>query len=226
MSAPVDVVTIAGPDAESYLQGQLSQDVAALQPGDTAWTFVLAPTGKIDGFGEIIRRDAESFEFRVDAGFGEAVETRLRRFLLRTKAEIAVIAAASVPTADDEAARIQAGRPSLAFDIDERTVPAETGWVDRAVSFTKGCYTGQELVARMDSRVAEPPRRLVRVRSGAPLERDQVIEIDGAVVGAITSAATNDAGSIALGYVKRGTPTEGPATVGGVDAALEGPVGA
>lgn len=222
MSAPVDVVSIVGPDAESYLQGQLSQDVAALQPGEAAWTFLLAPTGKIDGFGELARIDAESFAFRVDAGFGEQVEARLRRFLLRTKAEVTLAPGDGTPSHADELERISAGRPSMAFDIDDRTVPAETGWVDRSVSFTKGCYTGQELVARMDSRVAEPPRRLVRLRSDAAMTAGDVIEVDGAVVGVVTSAVQADNGFVGLGYVKRGTPTEGAAG----ELVLEGPVGA
>lgn len=220
MSAPVDVVSIVGPDAESYLQGQLSQDVAALQPGETAWTFVLAPTGKIDGFGELARIDAESFAFRVDAGFGEHVEARLRRFLLRTKAEVSLAPGEGVASTADELERIRAGRPSMAAEIDDRTVPAETGWVDRSVSFTKGCYTGQELVARMDSRVAEPPRRLVRLRSDAVIAAGDAIEVDGAVVGAVTSVAPVDGGFVGLGYVKRGTPTEGAAG----PLVLEGPV--
>lgn len=222
MSAPVDIVSIVGPDAETYLQGQLSQDVSALQVGETAWTFVLAPTGKIDGFGELARTDAEAYEFRVEAGFGAQVEARLRRFLLRTKAEITVTAALEAPTPEDELERISAGRPSLAHEIDERTVPAETGWVDRTVSFTKGCYTGQELVARMDSRVAEPPRRLVHVRSGSSLHAGDDVVIDGAVVGVVTSAAPDGDSWIGLGYVKRGAPTSGAA--GPID--IVGPVGA
>jgi folate-binding protein YgfZ len=183
-----DVLRVEGPDAATYLQGQLSQDV----DGDGEWTFVLEPSGHIVALARLTR-DGESFALEVDAGMGERLEARLRKFLLRTKATITL-----EPGTTDDAARIAEGRPGLP-EFDDRAVPAETGWNGRAVSFTKGCYTGQELVARMDSRVAEPPRRLVRLRGawepGAP------IVVDGVEVGHVTSAA----GDVALGYVKRGT---------------------
>ena len=205
-----DVVRVVGPDAATYLQGQLSQDVDA----GGEWSFLLEPTGHIVALAHITR-DGESFALEVDAGLGERVEARLRKFLLRTKATITVESGAT-----DDAARIADGRPG-APEFDERAVPAETGWTDRAVSFTKGCYTGQELVARMDSRVAEPPRRLVRITSPEPVTAGASIEVDGAAVGSVTSAA----GNVALGYVKRGARIEGDARVGGADAQME-PVGA
>ena len=59
-----------------------------------------------------------------------------------------------------EAARIESGRPVLGREIDERTIAAEVGLVERTVSFTKGCFTGQELVARLDARGSKVARRL------------------------------------------------------------------
>jgi folate-binding protein YgfZ len=185
-----DVIRVEGPDAATYLQGQLSQDVDA----GGEWTFVLEPTGHVVALARL-SRDGDAFALEVDAGLGERVAARLRKFLLRTKATITV-----APGSTDDAARIAEGRPG-APEFDERAVPAETGWVDRAVSFTKGCYTGQELVARMDSRVAEPPRRLVRIISDTEIAAGDPIVIDGATVGHVTSAA----GTVGLGYVKRGT---------------------
>ncbi|HVV36892.1 MAG TPA: hypothetical protein VHC63_09845 [Acidimicrobiales bacterium] len=198
-----DVVRVEGPDAATFLQGQLSQDV----DGGAEWTFVLEPTGHIVALAHL-RRDGDAFALEVDAGLGAAVEARLRKFLLRTKATITL-----EPGSSDDAARIADGRPG-APEFDERAVPAETGWTDRAVSFTKGCYTGQELVARMDSRVAEPPRRLVRVPADVPAGTP--IEVDGVNAGTVTSSA----GGSALGYVKRGT-TIGDAVVGGERVRLE-----
>jgi folate-binding protein YgfZ len=200
-----DVIRVEGPDAATYLQGQLSQDL----DGDGEWTFILEPSGHIVGLAHLAR-DGESIALEVDAGLGERVEARLRKFLLRTKATISLELGTT-----DERARIDAGRPG-APEFDERAVPAETGWTSRAVSFTKGCYTGQELVARMDSRVAEPPRRLVQLR-GDGLSVGAAIVVDGAEVGQVTSAA----GDVALGYVKRGARIEGDATVGGADATME-----
>ena len=200
-----DVVRVDGPDAATYLQGQLSQDL----DGDGEWTFVLEPSGHIVALARLTRA-GEAFALEVDAGLGERVEARLRKFLLRTKATITL-----QPGTPDEQARIEAGRPGRP-EFDERAVPAETGWVTRAVSFTKGCYTGQELVARMDSRVAEPPRRLVQLR-GDGLTVGAPVVVDGAEVGSVTSAADG----IALGYVKRGARLEGDATVGGTAATME-----
>ena len=87
-----DVVTIAGSEATDYLQGQISQDVQALGTDESAWTFVLSPQGKVDGWGRLHRVDAETYELDVDPGAGEGVATRLRRFLLRTKATVEPLA--------------------------------------------------------------------------------------------------------------------------------------
>ena len=94
MSSPVqfrrsrDVIAVWGPDAESYLQGQLSQDVAALADGNSAWSFVLQPTGKVDAWLRITRRGEGDYLLDVDGGFGGIVESRLRRFLLRTNCAV------------------------------------------------------------------------------------------------------------------------------------------
>ncbi|HUR77827.1 MAG TPA: hypothetical protein VMZ22_07755 [Acidimicrobiales bacterium] len=215
-----DVVRVEGPDAVTYLQGQLSQDIAALVVGADAWSFVLEPNGHIVALVLVSRTADQAFTLAVDSGLGDAVVARLRRFLLRTQATIALESAGS--NGDDERARIEQGRPGSA-EFDERAVPAETGWVDRAVSFTKGCYTGQELVARMDSRVADPPRRLVQISAlDAAITAGAPLSVEGAEVGVVTSTA----GSVALGYVKRGAPLTGEATVDGVRVVLDGPVGA
>ena len=83
-----DVVRVSGPDAERYLQGQLSQDVAALAPGAWAWALVLAPQGKLDAFVRVYRAGADEFILDTDAGTGPPLVARLLRFRLRTKAEV------------------------------------------------------------------------------------------------------------------------------------------
>lgn len=85
-----DLVVVEGPDAAAYLQGQLSQDVAQLAVGSSGATFVLAPQGKVDGWGRIHRAADDRFEIDVDPGAGPAWAARLQRFLLRTKAEVTV----------------------------------------------------------------------------------------------------------------------------------------
>lgn len=101
---------------------------------------------------------------------------------------------------DLEAARIEAAWPAMGREIvPGQTIPAETGIVDAAVSFTKGCYPGQELVERMDSRAAAPPRalRVVDVPEGS--SAGDPLVVDGVVVGRLTSVA----GTRALALVQR-----------------------
>src|SRR4051794_3634429 len=85
-----DVVTVVGPDAVTFLHGQLSQDIAGLDVGRTALSFVLAPQGKVDGWGRVLRVDDETVAIDVDPGAGSAWAARLNRFLLRTKATVTV----------------------------------------------------------------------------------------------------------------------------------------
>lgn len=98
------------------------------------------------------------------------------------------------------AARIDAVWPQMGAEIvPGETIPAETGVIPVAVSFTKGCYPGQELVERMDSRAASAPRRLQRVEVPAGTRAGDDLVVDGAVVGVVTSVA----GTAALAVVKR-----------------------
>ena len=101
-----------------------------------------------------------------------------------------------------ERARILAGIPKMGAELTERTIPAETGLVEGTVSFTKGCYTGQELVARIDSRGSHVPRRLRGLRFSGPVEAGAELSLDGRTVGAVTSVAHGDrreAGWVGLG---------------------------
>ena len=256
-----DLVTVSGPDAIGYLQGQLSQDVAALAPGEVSWSFVLAPQGKVDGWGRVLRVDDETVQVDVDPGAGEVWEARLRRFLLRTKADITVqadvpIVAVRGATVDGglpcgwpgiegvdllgvghllgddaseiddlalDALRIRAGVPGWGHELDAEVIPATLGqWViDASVSFTKGCFTGQELVARIDSRGGNVPRRLAGlVLDGRPPAAGAAVEVGGKDACAVTSSAPDGAGSVALAFVPRSVDVPGDATVGGVAARL------
>ena len=110
--------------------------------------------------------------------------------------------------AEWERHRIMAGIPAMGAELDERTIPAATGVLDRSVSFTKGCYTGQELVARIDSRSAATPTRLVRVEGRLKGEGrlppvGSNLELEDAQIGGLTSVAAADSGFVALAYVKR-----------------------
>jgi folate-binding protein YgfZ len=254
-----DVVQVQGPDAATYLQGQLSQDVAGLTVGDSAWSFVLQPQGKVDAWFRVTRRAEDTFVLDVDAGWADAVVQRLDRFKLRVKLTISVLdwqavavrgarpdvdtlratgaellvpldwhdevgvdlfgpvlaLPAGVPEAPASAYetwRVTVGLPRMGAELDERTIPAEAGVVDRSVSFTKGCYTGQELVARVDSRGNNTPRKLrsLLLPEGRTVDPGATIVLDGREIGTVTSAA----GSHALAYVRRDIEPPADALVG------------
>ena len=270
---PRDAVRVAGPDAIAYLQGQLSQDIEALAVGSSARSFVLQPAGKVDAWVRVTRMGDDEVVLDVDGGHGEALIARLRRFLLRTKADVDPLAwrtvalrgpgaAARAPAADEgvvvvpagwpgvdgvdllggsveppagvpeadassyASLRIRSGVPLMGAELTDATIPAEAGqWViDASVSFVKGCFTGQELVARIDSRGGHVPRHLRGLVAGTgdvpPV--GAAVVVDGADVGTVTSAAPA-AGidrPVALACVRRGVTPPAAADVRGGDAAL------
>lgn len=248
----LDVVSVVGPQAESYLQGQLSQNVSSMSIGDCRYSLLLQPQGHMVAWFRVVRTGDESFHLIVEEGGGEAIVARLERFKLGTKAEIASTAESVVSvrasSAEDlpagsavndarlavvplqwsglsgvdlfgpsgqefevdtasgrgEALRIGAGIPAFGSDYHEKTIPAELGVVDMSADFNKGCYTGQELVARTDSRGNNTPRQL-RVLSGsgsAPSVGDEPL-LEDAAAGVLTSVAAIDDGWVALASIKR-----------------------
>lgn len=261
MAGTRECVQIAGPDALAYLQGQLSQDIAAMATGSSAWSLLLQPQGRVDAWLRVSRLGDDQFVLDVDAGSREAMMKRLQRFLLRTDATIEPIewtslairgprtADASVELANgvvapaswggvdgldllgpshdellaaahaaipdlvevDEnawnAVRISSGFPAMGADIDDDTIPEGAGIVGPSVSFTKGCYTGQELVARIDSRGSNVPKRLRLITgpAGALFGSAEPILVDGDEVGRLTSTAIDPAtgAPVALGWVAR-----------------------
>ncbi len=270
-----DAVRVDGPDAATYLQGQLSQDIAAMPVSNisSALSLLLSPQGKVVAWLRVTRIGDESFLLDVDAGYADVVVARLQRFLLRTDATIAPLSLSSlsirphvkrecnvmdgltpttnwtlpalgwpdggcdmlgsadvvdqrrdrlirdgiVDATDDEwtAMRINAGVPAMGAELTDDTIPAAAGIVDESVSFTKGCYVGQELVARIDSRDNRVPRRLARVASPAPLAvGDTLADADGNDIATITSAAPHDGAWVALAYVARAVDVPGPARLG------------
>jgi aminomethyltransferase len=113
-----------------------------------------------------------------------------------------------------ELLRIEAGHPRLEQEMTLDYIPLEANmWAD--VSFNKGCYTGQEIIARMESR-GRLAKRLVRLRSEAPIASNAEIMAEGKKAGTVTSVATGPEGHAALGYVKTAVLEAGsPLTVGG-----------
>jgi folate-binding protein YgfZ len=249
-AAPIrrDVVTATGPDTITFLQGQMSQDLAALAVGASAWSLLLQPQGKVDAWVRVTRSSDEEVRIDVDAGWGQAIVARLERFKLRTRCDITLQAdiagvavrattvegglgcgwpdmegvdvlgtdVGDVSLGDDvllydgeayEAERIRCGVPRMGAEITPDTIPAELGdWlVQSSVSFTKGCFTGQELVARIDSRGGNVPRRL-RVFTSQDLPPVPGTEVlaDDKMVGVVTSSAIGAWGdAVGLAFIRR-----------------------
>ncbi|MDX2378429.1 MAG: hypothetical protein QNM02_01560 [Acidimicrobiia bacterium] len=204
-----DRLLVSGPDALVYLHSQVAQDVEAMAVGESGWTLVLEPSGKVVALARITRSGDDVFALDTDAGFGEVLADRLRRFKIRVDADIALESAAdgaSDPSPAAESARVALGWPRMGAEIvPGKTIPGSTGVMSGAVSFTKGCYPGQELVERMDSRGAEAPRSLRVVDVGPDAQPgDAVLDDDGNTVGELTSVA----GPLAIASVRRGaTPS-------------------
>jgi folate-binding protein YgfZ len=205
---PRDVVQVVGPDAATYLQSQVSNDLRSLEVGGSRWAFLLQPTGRVDVLVRVTRLGVDEFVVDTDEGFLDTMVARLNRFRIRVKAEVvpvswrciavrgadldvpagAVVAwgngydlLGEMPVApigvrsgsSDEltARRVDAVWPAMGAEIEPGvTIPAETGIVQHAVNFTKGCYPGQELVERMDSRGASAPRLLTKLRVAEHLD--------------------------------------------------------
>jgi folate-binding protein YgfZ len=124
-----------------------------------------------------------------------------------------------------EALRIAAHRPRLGLDTDHKTLPHEVGWIETAVNLDKGCYRGQETVARVHN-LGHPPRRLVFLHLDGSEDRlpqhGDPVTSDGTPVGFTGSVARHfELGPIALGLIKRTVPVDAALRAGGVPAAQE-----
>jgi folate-binding protein YgfZ len=117
-----------------------------------------------------------------------------------------------------EAHRVAALRPRLGVDTDERTIPHEVGWIGTAVHLDKGCYRGQETVARVHN-LGKPPRMLVLVQLDGSTERPATgdpLLAGGRNVGRLGTVVDHvDEGPVALALLKRGLPADTPLTTGG-----------
>ena len=119
-----------------------------------------------------------------------------------------------------ERARIEAGVPALGHELTDATIPVEAGqWlIDASVSFTKGCFTGQELVARIDSRGGNAPRPIRGLRIDGPAAIGDEVIVDGKVAGTVTSAAPSEDATVALAPLSRTVAAGAEAAVSGSSA--------
>jgi folate-binding protein YgfZ len=124
-----------------------------------------------------------------------------------------------------DAERVAAGRPRIGFDTDHKSIPNELGLLNKSVHMSKGCYRGQETVAKIFN-LGAPPRRLVMLHlDGSAVvfpAQGTPVENNGVQVGFLgTVARHHELGPIALALIKRSTPTDAVLTVDGISAAQE-----
>ncbi len=266
---------VRGGEAVDFLQGQVSNDVEALEPGTGCYATVLSHKGKLRTDLRILR--GEDWLLLDTEAIGHAVlEHMLRTYSLgrdvqyedvtESRSLLSVIGPAArerldaappaeensfvtgehgiyvatllgvdvigepgaslgIDTVSDEAAecaRIEAGRPRLGYDMDADTMPQEAGINERAVSFTKGCYVGQETVARLHYR-GKPNRHLRGLRLSEPAERGTEILLGEKVVGRLGSTSVSPRlGPIALALVRREAEPGATVEVGGAPAEVVG----
>jgi tRNA-modifying protein YgfZ len=270
-------LALTGSEAASFLQGQVTNDIEGLSPGQGCYAAFLTPKGKmlgdlrilatgdellldteraaLQGLFNMIRRfsigyDVELHKRTLECGLlsliepgaeavagaadlaadehahelvsvpvpGGAVGARAIRTdvgvdLLCDAGEVEALRGAledagAVPVTETaaECLRLERGRPRYGIDLDDSVIPQEAGLNERAVSFTKGCYVGQETVARLYYR-GKPNRQLRGLRLSGPASPGDELSLDGRVVGHLTSvAASPRVGPIGLALVRREAP--------------------
>jgi folate-binding protein YgfZ len=225
---PRDYVRVAGPDAEDFLQRMLSNDVTAAP----CQALLLTPKARVIAPVVVVRRADDEFLLLTEPGLGETVTSTLLRARFAAKVEIepeehtSVVlfgeddgipnrefgeAASELLDADVEPTlsgeeleqlRIEAGMPAWGKEIDDTILPAEAGLDETHVSFTKGCYPGQEPIARLRHRGKVKRRlRVLEVDSAQPGDE---IRLGDKVVGRVTSAVPGRA----LAYVRTEVPED------------------
>ena len=250
-----DVVSIAGPDRLTWLHALTSQDFESLEPGKLTDALLLSPQGHVE-FGFTAIDDGETVLLHTEPKAGAALVEFFERMKFMSRVDIAArpelavlglsgLRTTIVPRVELgeaaaergepsglwawEALRIAAGVPRVGRDTDARTIPNEVGLLGRAVHMDKGCYRGQETVARVHN-LGRPPRRLVLLHLDGsadrlPAEGSLVTasgEADDRSVGFVgTSARHHELGPIALALIKRNVDTAVSLVVDGIAAAQE-----
>ena len=224
---PRAYLRVAGPDAADYLQRMVSNDVEALAVGESCEALLLTAKAKVIAPLRIIRRAADDFLLLTEPELGETARAELVRMRFAAKAEIEAEeheswqvlggeevlderpAGEEVDEEQRERWRIESGIPRWGREIDDRILPAEAGLDETHVSFSKGCYPGQEPIARQRYR-GKVNRRLRVLEIEGEAQPDDELVLDGKNVGRITSAVPG----LALAYVRVEVPADAQLEVG------------
>jgi folate-binding protein YgfZ len=212
---PRAFLRVSGPDASDYLQRMVSNDVEALAAGDACDALLLTAKARVIAPLRIMRRADDDFLLLTEPELGETVRAELIRMRFAAKAEIEpeqheawlVLGGDEVldeqPVGEEvgegelERWRIESGIPRWGREIDDRILPAEAGLDETHISFSKGCYPGQEPIARQRYR-GKVNRRLRVLDIDGESEPGDELVLNGKKVGRITSSAPG----VALGYVR------------------------
>jgi tRNA-modifying protein YgfZ len=269
---------VSGDEAADFLQGQVSNDVEALDPGAGCYAMLLNHKGKIRADLRLLRTghgfllDSEPIAHRViehmletyslgrEVRFRDLSEQRTLLSLIGPQARArldvtpparehanvegehglyvatdlgvdvfctdrdearSTIAVEPVSAEAAECLRIESGRPRLGFDMDANTIPGEAGLNKRAIDFEKGCYVGQETVARLHYK-GKPNRHLRGLRLSAPADRGEPLRLGEREVGRTGSTCVSPVlGPIALALVRREASPGDVVVVGEGDTTAE-----
>jgi folate-binding protein YgfZ len=238
------VIRITGPDRLDWLHSLTTQHLTALPTGEWTEALILSPHGHVEHHLGLID-DGAAVWAHVEPGTVDGLLEFLTRMVFMTRVEVedvtsqwALLGDRLVPRDElssydgelagiwaREALRVAARRPRLGLDTDHRTIPNEVGWLTSAVHLDKGCYRGQETVARVFN-LGRPPRRLVLLHldgsdSELPAAGDAV-SYDGREVGRVGTAVRHyELGPIALALVKRQVPEDAELLAGTVAARID-----
>jgi folate-binding protein YgfZ len=211
----------------------LSNDVAALSVGEWCDALLLTAKSRVIAPLRVLRRGPDDFLLLTEPELGDRVRAELMRFRFAAKAEIepeehaswVVLGGEEVlderPAGEEvgedefERWRVETGVPRWGHEIDDSILPAEAGLTETHVSFTKGCYPGQEPIARLHYR-GKVNRRLRRLELQGEPDSDELV-FDGKVVGRLTSRV----GDRALGYVRVEVPDGAELAAGAARARLD-----
>jgi tRNA-modifying protein YgfZ len=247
MTAVLDrsLISVSGPDAPKYLQSMLTNDVERVVPGGGIYALLLTPKARIIADLEVFGVGEGSYVLGAPVEARDAVLQALLRSRFRSKVELEPAdggvawraeagratldtpagpetlvdsAAPAEPSPEWEIARVEAGQPRYLREFDGESMPAEAGVVDRAVSFTKGCYPGQEPVARLFYR-GHANRGVRGLRLARAVDPGAEVTLGDKLVGRVTSPVESPRfGHIALAVLRQEVPDGAVLSAAGVEA--------